>query len=106
MSSFSHLSTPFPPVVVPQSPTRRDAHTSLFQIYNTPDAPLYRIGNKVLLGLVAWNIVLILGIRYLYKWRNSRRDKVWNDLTQEERDNYLATTKDSGSKRLDFRFAY
>ena len=106
MSFSLHLSTLFPPLFFPQPLTQRDTYASPFQIYNAPDAPLYRIGNKVLLGLVAWNIVLIISIRYHYKWRNLRRDKVWNSLTQEERDNYLATTKDQGSKRLDFRFAY
>jgi hypothetical protein len=106
LSLSLHLSTLFTPFCFPQPLTQRDTHISPFQIYNAPDAPLYRTGNKVLLGLVAWNVVLIISIRYYYKWRNSRRDKVWNSLTQEERDNYLATTKDQGSKRLDFRFAY
>jgi hypothetical protein len=95
-----------PSFFFPQPLTRQDTHPPPFQIYNAPDAPLYRTGNKVLLGLVAWNFVLIISIRYYYKWRNSQRDKVWNSLVQEERDNYLATTKDQGSKRLDFRFAY
>lgn len=98
LSFFSlHLFTSFPPFCFPQSLTQRDPR---------PDAPLYRTGNKVLLGIVAWNAVFIISIRYYYKWRNSRRDKVWNSLTQEERDNYLTTTKDQGSKRLGFRFAY
>jgi len=113
-TSFHHSPFVLPPTLVylipsfffPQPLTLRDTHTSPFQIYNAPDAPLYRTGNKVLLGLVAWNFALIISIRYFYKWRNSQREKVWNNLTQEERDSYLASTKDQGSKRLDFRFAY
>jgi len=27
-------------------------------------------------------------------------------MSQEEKDRYLSTTKDTGSKRLDFRFAH
>lgn len=98
----------YPVVVIflSQPLTQQETHIFPLQIYNAPDAPLYRTGNKVLLGLVAWNIVLIASIRYYYKWRNSQRDKIWNSLTQEDRDSYLATTKDQGSKRLDFRFAY
>jgi hypothetical protein len=76
------------------------------QIYNAPDAPLYRTGNKVLLGLIAWNMVLIVFIWFYYRYRNAQRDKVWNAMTQEERDHYLATTTDKGNKRLDFRFAH
>ena len=35
-------------------------------IYRTPDKPLYRRGNKILLGIVAWNIVLFLGTKVFY----------------------------------------
>ncbi|KAK3941788.1 major facilitator superfamily domain-containing protein [Diplogelasinospora grovesii] len=75
-------------------------------IYTTSDAPLYRTGNKVLLGLIAWNVVLIIAIKGYYMWRNSGRDKIWATMTPAERDIYLETTKDKGSKRLDFRFAH
>ncbi len=76
------------------------------QIYTAPDAPFYRTGNKVLLGIIGYNVVLIIAIKFYYIWRNSQRDKKWNAMTQEEKDQYLATTKDTGSKRLDFRFAH
>ncbi|KAI3392000.1 hypothetical protein diail_6353 [Diaporthe ilicicola] len=75
-------------------------------IYRTDDAPYYRTGNKVLLGIIAWTAVLIVAIKFYYKWRNTKRDKVWSVMTSEQRDEYLRTTKDQGNKRLDFRFAH
>lgn len=75
-------------------------------IYQTDDMPLYRRGNKILLGLIAWNIVLIVFTKGYYMWRNSTREKKWNAMSVEERNIYLATTTDLGNKRLDFRFAH
>ena len=76
------------------------------QIYRADDAPFYRRGNKIILGLISWNFVLIIAIKYYYVWRNAQRDKIWNAMSQQERDDYLANTTDTGSKRLDFRFAH
>lgn len=45
-------------------------------------------------------------IKFYYMWRNKRRDDIWGGMSQDEKDEYLATTKDEGSKRLDFRFAH
>jgi hypothetical protein len=39
-------------------------------------------------------------------WKNARREKTWNAMTPKEKISYLATTKDKGNKRLDFRFAH
>ncbi|KAG6359835.1 hypothetical protein INS49_010888 [Diaporthe citri] len=75
-------------------------------IYRTEDAPEYRTGNKVLLGIIAWTTFLIFAIKFYYKWRNASRDKIWSVMTPEQRDEYLRTTKDQGNKRLDFRFAH
>jgi hypothetical protein len=69
------------------------------------DAPRYRRGNKDLIGIAVGNIFLYLTVNFYYDWVNKRRDKIWNSWTGEERENYLKTTKDEGSKRLDFRFA-
>lgn len=44
--------------------------------------------------------------KFYYSWRNSSRDKIWNAMSTEERDEYLRTTTDQGNKRLDFRFAH
>lgn len=75
-------------------------------IYRTEDSPLYRTGNKVLLGILAYNVVLIIGIKAYYMWRNSSREKKWRAMTDAERQHYLKTTNDKGNKRLDFRFAH
>lgn len=75
------------------------------QIYRTEDKPYYYKGNKVLLGLTAWNIVLFCLTKAYYVWRNSVRDDKWNSMTKEQRLHYLNTTTDKGNKRLDFRFA-
>lgn len=45
-------------------------------------------------------------VKLYYMWRNKSRDNIWGVMSQEEKDEYLATTKDEGSKRLDFRFAH
>ncbi|MCJ1311352.1 hypothetical protein MMC25_005023 [Agyrium rufum] len=76
------------------------------QIYRTDDAPLYRRGNKVLLGIAAYNALLFIGAKVYYVWKNNKRDSIWLAMSHEERLDYLATTKDRGNKRLDFRFAH
>ena len=76
------------------------------QIYRDEDRPLYRTGNKILLGLVSFNLVWAIGMKYFYTWRNESKEKVWSGMTREEKNNYLETTKDEGNKRLDFRFAH
>jgi hypothetical protein len=50
--------------------------------------------------------VAIIAAKYYYVWRNKKRATTWDSMSQAERDHYLATTKDEGSKRLDFRFAH
>ncbi|CAI7615957.1 unnamed protein product [Penicillium crustosum] len=75
-------------------------------IYRADDAPRYRRGNGVLVGLGVSNIFIYLLTKVYYVWRNQSRDKKWNAMTDDEKANYLATTKDEGNKRLDFRFAH
>lgn len=45
-------------------------------------------------------------MKFYYIKRNARKEAVWNALTPQERVDYIATTKDEGAKRLDFRFAH
>jgi hypothetical protein len=52
------------------------------------------------------NIVLYLFVKAYYVGRNKARDAKWATMSEEERLEYLATTKDEGSKRLDFRFQH
>ncbi|KAI9706248.1 MAG: hypothetical protein M1820_004823 [Bogoriella megaspora] len=74
-------------------------------VYRTSDAPMYRTGNKALIGLCVYNILLFVGAKFFYTHINKRRDRVWDSMSTEEKENYLQTTKDKGNKRLDFRFA-
>lgn len=52
------------------------------------------------------NIVFAFLIKGYYMWRNKTREAIWNGMSVAEKDHYLNTTKDDGSKRLDFRFAH
>jgi hypothetical protein len=76
------------------------------QIYRNNDKPYYYTGNKALLGVVAYNIVLFIGSKIYYVRKNAVRDELWGKMSREERVEYLRTTKDKGNKRLDFRFAH
>ncbi|KAL9608115.1 MAG: hypothetical protein Q9167_007039, partial [Letrouitia subvulpina] len=40
------------------------------QIYRNDDKPLYRRGNKVLLGIAAWNALLFTSAKAYYVWKN------------------------------------
>ncbi|KAJ6127861.1 Major facilitator superfamily domain general substrate transporter [Penicillium samsonianum] len=75
-------------------------------IYRTDDKPYYRKGNKILLALVAWNVLVTIFIKFYYTRRNKTREQVWNAMSPEQKHHYLSTTKDEGNKRLDFRFAH
>ncbi|KAH7403895.1 phthalate transporter [Cadophora sp. MPI-SDFR-AT-0126] len=75
-------------------------------IYQKDDAPLYHRGNQILLSILILNILLYLGTKLYYVKRNGYRDRTWAGMSEDERMEYLATTTDEGSKRLDFRFAH
>lgn len=40
------------------------------QIYREHDKPYYRTGNKVLIALAAWSLVMFIIAKYYYVWRN------------------------------------
>ncbi|KAJ2981781.1 hypothetical protein NUW58_g6601 [Xylaria curta] len=75
-------------------------------IYLEDDKPEYRRGNSVLFAINILAIVTFLLTKVYYLWRNKQRERDWNAMTEEEQANYLATTKHTGSRRLDFRFAH
>ncbi|KAK2745681.1 hypothetical protein FQN57_003577 [Myotisia sp. PD_48] len=73
-------------------------------VYRDDDKPLYRRGNRVLVGITCLNIVIYVGAKLYYVLRNKRRDGLWSRLDHEEKLSYIENTTDEGSKRLDFRF--
>ncbi|ORY03346.1 MFS general substrate transporter [Basidiobolus meristosporus CBS 931.73] len=76
------------------------------QIYRDDDKPRFHRGNWVLIGLAVLAILLFIAQRYHYIYLNRQRERKWNSMSQEERNNYLLNTKDVGNDRLDFRFTY
>ncbi|KAK0391698.1 hypothetical protein NLU13_1197 [Sarocladium strictum] len=75
-------------------------------VYRQGDRPLYRTGNSVLLGLVAWNVTVYAFTLLYYRWRNASRDKLWGSLSEDDQVERIHQDADKGNKRLDFRFHY
>ncbi|KAH1823556.1 hypothetical protein KXW04_007489 [Aspergillus fumigatus] len=75
-------------------------------IYRENDKPYYRTGNKVLIALAVYSLVLFVVARFYYEWRNKTKAQKWNAMSSAEREEYLSANKDLGNKRLDFRFVY
>ncbi|KAF2486466.1 major facilitator superfamily domain-containing protein [Neohortaea acidophila] len=75
-------------------------------IYRTDDAPYYYTGNKVLIGIACWNILVMVGTKIFYVRTNRKRAAIWDAMDKQQREEYLNTTTDKGNKRLDFRFAH
>ncbi|KAI0516956.1 MFS general substrate transporter [Xylaria bambusicola] len=75
-------------------------------IYLDDDKPLYKRGNSVLFAINIFGIAIFLATKAYYVWRNKQKEKVWNAMTEDERAYYISTTMQTGSRRLDFRFAH
>lgn len=75
-------------------------------IYQDKDQPLYRRGNKILLGIVVFNVFLFYFVKAFYIWRNKVRERKWDALNKQEKEEYVLNSTDEGLKRLDFRFAH
>lgn len=58
------------------------------------------------MAICAWNIVFIVAAKGYYMWRNKTKAASWDAMNDEQKNEYLATTKDLGNKRLDFRFTH
>ncbi|XP_014560121.1 hypothetical protein COCVIDRAFT_12992 [Bipolaris victoriae FI3] len=75
-------------------------------VYRQDDKPLYRRGNKILIAICVYNLVLFVAAKQYYVVVNRRRARVWDGMTKEEKETYLQTTTDKGNRRLEFRFAH
>lgn len=75
-------------------------------IYRKDDAPLYHRGNTDLIGIAFGALFACILARQYYIWINKNREKKWNAMTIEEREEYLRNPPHDGNKRLDFRFVY
>ena len=42
----------------------------------------------------------------LYIWKNNQKGKLWNKMTEEEREYYRKHSTDRGNERLDFVFEH
>jgi hypothetical protein len=58
------------------------------------------------LGIIAWNAVFTIAIKFYYIWRNKQRERRWDAMSADQKRAYVERTTDKGSKRLDFRFAH
>ena len=75
-------------------------------IYLDYDKPYYRDGNTKLVVINFIAIGVFLFTKAYYVLRNRQKDKVWKGMSEEERVEYIKSTKVQGSRRLDFRFAH
>ncbi|GES57616.1 transporter [Aspergillus terreus] len=75
-------------------------------IYRNNDKPYYRVGNRVLIALTVWSMVLFVFAKFYYMWRNKKNAEKWDAMSSAEREAYLEANKDKGNKRLDFRFIH
>ena len=79
------------------------------QIYRSYDSPYYHQGNTVLVAICALSLVTFLGQYFYLRTLNSRKERIWESMTLEERVAYQedkAARELDGNKRLDFRFKY
>ena len=75
-------------------------------IYVASDSPKYHNGNAVLLALSLLSILLFLATKVYYVRINNKREKIWSQMSVQEREHYVENTTDEANRRLDFRFAH
>jgi len=75
-------------------------------VYQDSDKPLYKRGNRALIGICAMNIFLYIFTYFFYRILNKRQQRKWDAMSPKEQQEYLDTTTDVGNKRLNFRFVY
>lgn len=52
-------------------------------IYRADDKPKYHRGNSTLIGINILAILLFIGTKIYYIYRNKHRERVWNAMTEE-----------------------
>ncbi|ORY87908.1 major facilitator superfamily domain-containing protein [Protomyces lactucae-debilis] len=75
-------------------------------IYRADDAPKYPMGNAALMAIAVLAIFSVIATRFYYKYRNEQKEKIWQSYTEDERMALASIRRDTGNKRLDFRFVY
>jgi len=75
-------------------------------IYQADDKPLYKRGNRTLIGVCSMNIALYILTYFFYRTLNKRRERIWNSWSAKQQQKYIEETKDEGNQKMDFRFAY
>lgn len=75
-------------------------------IYREDDFPLYKKGNTILFLIELLLIPLLLFTKCFYIWKNNQKGKLWNKMTEEEREYYRKHSTDRGNERLDFVFEH
>ncbi|CCG24982.1 hypothetical protein CORT_0G03040 [Candida orthopsilosis Co 90-125] len=73
-------------------------------IYREDDKPLYKRGNMQLFVITLILVPVLLLTKGYFLWRNKKRNRIWNSMTEVEKHEYRLTTTDEANKRLDFRF--
>ncbi|KAK9244133.1 major facilitator superfamily domain-containing protein [Lipomyces tetrasporus] len=72
-------------------------------VYRESDAPYYHRGNGILIGLNVLSMVIILAIRQYYVIENRRKERLWGQLDDEEKDEYVKVSKGMGNRQLFFK---
>ncbi|KAI8062955.1 major facilitator superfamily domain-containing protein [Thamnidium elegans] len=74
------------------------------QIYQENDAPRFHTGNWINFGIITASAIMFIFQRFRYSYTNKYRSQKWNAMSDERKKEYLKSTTDEGSNRLDFRF--
>ncbi|KAJ8098429.1 major facilitator superfamily domain-containing protein [Lipomyces tetrasporus] len=72
-------------------------------VYRESDAPYYHRGNGILIGLNVLSMVIILAIRQYYVIENRLKERLWGQLDDEEKDEYVKVSKGLGNRQLFFK---
>ncbi|KAK9313196.1 major facilitator superfamily domain-containing protein [Lipomyces starkeyi] len=72
-------------------------------VYRESDAPYYRRGNGILIGLNVLSMIIILAIRQYYVVENRRREKLWGQMDEDQKAEYAKLSTGLGNRQLFFK---